>query len=134
MLKINHKNLDWQYLLVCGTGLALGLTGWNPGFVIAVIMAAVMCIHTIIVQRSLTAFRAQVHITYTLLLLAALPGSMNWLYWLPAIGTWLYLLFDYCMLARIMSLMPFNSGKRFSFHLVRTTFLIKPTHNILNQA
>jgi hypothetical protein len=134
MLKINYKNLNWQYLLVCATGLALGLTGWNPGFVIAVVMAAVQGIHTIIIQRSLTAFPAQVHITYALLLLAALPGPMNWLYWMPAIGTWIYLLFDYCLLARLMSLLPFNSGNKFSLRLVRATFLAQPVHNILKPA
>ena len=134
MLKINHKNLDWQFLLVCATGLTLGLTGWNPGFVIAVVMAAVQCIHTIIVQRSLTAFPAQVHITYTLLLLAALPSSMNWLYWMPAIGTWIYLLFDYCLLARMLSMLPINSAEKFSFQLVRSTFLAAPAKNILKAA
>jgi len=134
MLKINHKNLDWQYLLVCATGLTLGLTGWNPGFIIAVVMAAVQCFHTIIVQRSLTNFPSQVRITYTLLLLAALPGSMNWLYWMPAIGTWVYLLFDYCLLARMLSTLPINSGKSFSFHLVRSTLLAPPEKNILKPA
>jgi hypothetical protein len=134
MFNIDYKNVDWQYLLVCATGLTLGLTGWEIGFLVAIAMAMVQIIHTLIVHRRLNAFPVQVRITYTLLLLAAWPELMNWFYWLPAIGTWIYLLFGYCPLARVLSLLPFISKRRFSLSLMRTVLLTPPVDNILNPA
>jgi hypothetical protein len=134
MLKVDYKNVDWQYLLVCATGLTLGLTGWKIGFQIAIAMAVVQFIHTLINNRSLSAFPVQVRITYTLLLTSAWPESMNWLYWLPAIGTWAYIFFSYCLLARTLSLLPFISKKTISINRVRSILLTPPVNNILNPA
>ena len=134
MLKIDYKNVDWQYLLICATGLTLGLTGWKIGFLIAIAMAVVQLIHTLITNRSLGAFPVQVRIAYTLLLISAWPESMNWLYWLPAIGTWAYIFFSYCLLARTLSLLPFISKKALSIKRVRNILLAPPVNNILNPA
>jgi len=134
MLSINYRNIDWQYLLVCATGLSLGLTGWKIGFLIAIAMAAVQLTHAFIVHHRLTAFTVQVRIAYTLLLLAAWPESMNWLYWLPAVGTWAYIFFDYCLLARTLSLMPFFSKQSLSISRIRTVLMAPPVDNILNPA
>ena len=134
MLSINYRNIDWQYLLVCATGLSLGLTGWKIGFLIAIAMAAAQLTHAFIVHHRLTAFTVQVRIAYTLLLLAAWPESMNWLYWLPAVGTWAYIFFDYCLLARTLSLMPFFSKQSLSISRIRTVLMAPPVDNILNPA
>ena len=134
MLKIDYTNVDWQYLLVCATGLTLGLTGWKTGFLIAIAIAVVQFIHTLITNRSLSAFPVQVRIAYTLLLISAWPESMNWLYWLPAIGTWTYIFFSYCLLARTLSLLPFISKQSLSIYRIRTVFMTPPVNNILNPA
>ena len=134
MFKIDYKSVDWQYLLVCATGLSLGLTGWKIGFLVAIAIAAVQFTHAFIVHRRLTDFTVQVRIAYTLLLLAAWPESMNWLYWLPAIGTWTYIFFGYCLLARTLSMMPFISKQSLSINRIRTVFMTPPVDNILNPA
>ena len=134
MIEIDYKNVDWYYLLFCAIYLSLGLTGWKLGFLIAIAMASIQLIHTLMTHRRITSFPVQVRIAYTLLLLAALPESMNWLYWLPAIGTWLYVLFSYCLLARTLSLLPFNSGQAFSLDRVRVALLARPVNNILTPA
>lgn len=134
MLKIDYQNVDWQYLLVCATGLTLGLTGWSTGFLIAITMAAVQFIHALIVHRRFSSFTVQVRIAYTLLLLAAWPESIRWLYWLPAIGTWVYIFFGYCLLARTLSLVPFISNRSLTISRVRRVFMTPPVDNILNPA
>jgi hypothetical protein len=49
-------------------------------------------------------------------------------------GTWVRLVFDYCPLARIMSLMPWNLREPLSVRLVKRTFLARPvTGSILGQ-
>jgi hypothetical protein len=57
------------------------------------------------------------------MLLLALWEPLNWLFWLPAIGTPAQVLFGYCTLARCLSLMPWNRREPLSTELVRRTFL-----------
>lgn len=134
MFKFDYKDRYWNYLLFCAIYLTLGLTGWSVGFVLAIIMAVIQLINTYIDHRQPGAFPVQVRLAYTLLLLAALPESMNWLYWLPTIGTWIYVLFGYCLLARTLSLLPFISKQPVSLERMRDTFLARPMKNILNPA
>ena len=61
---------------------------------------------------------------YTGLLLVFLPGPMNWLFWVPAIGTVAQVLFGYCTLARCLSLLPWNRQEPFSWHLVWRSFCV----------
>jgi hypothetical protein len=134
MFKIDYKNKDWYYLLFCAVYLTLGLTGWKVGFLLAIVMAGIHIIHSLIECRRLTVFTVQVRLAYLLLLLAAWPEPMIWLYWLPTIGTWAYIFFSYCLLARILSLLPFNSNQTFSIGRLRETLLARPVNNIMNPA
>ncbi|MCG6872612.1 MAG: hypothetical protein LJE84_10000 [Gammaproteobacteria bacterium] len=134
MFSPDYLNVDWWYLLACAFGLSLGLAGWGDGFLIAIAFAAFQLIHAIAKHRALTAFPVQVRTVYTLILVVALNEPMQWLYWLPAAGTWAVVLFDYCPLARILALAPFNSRGPLSIAQVRATFLARPTHNILASA
>lgn len=134
MFKIDYRNIDWYYLLFCAVYLTLGLTGWKVGFLLAIVMASIKLINTLIKHRRLTDFPVQVWLIYTLLLLTAWPLSMNWLYWLPTIGSWIYVLFGYCMLARTLALLPFNSGHPFTLEQIRTILLADRAKNILNPA
>jgi hypothetical protein len=60
-----------------------------------------------------SAFPVQVRLAYTGLLLVSLWGPMNWLFWVPAIGTIAQVLFGYCTLARCLSLRPGIDSSRF---------------------
>jgi hypothetical protein len=73
-------------------------------------------------EGGFSAFPVQVRLAYTALLLLALWEPMNWLFWLPAIGTPAQVLFGYCTLARCLSLLPWNRGEPFSWRLVWRTF------------
>jgi Na+/pantothenate symporter len=59
----------------------------------------------------------------TAILLLALWTPMNWLFWVPAIGTLAQVLFGYCLLARCLSLLSRNRRAALSWHLV-----CAPTH------
>ena len=132
MFNIDYKDTDWQYLLVCATGITAGLAGWSEGFLLAIAFAAIQFFRTFLVHGQLAAFPVQVRIAYTALLVTAYAEPMNWLYWLPAIGTWIYILFNYCLLARLLSLLPFNSTRTFSLQEVRDTLLARPVKNIMH--
>jgi hypothetical protein len=92
----------------------------------------VQVIHFIYRERSLTAFPVQVRATYLGLLFLAQAPFMFWIFWWQLIGTAAMVLFQYCFLARVMSLMPWNKREPWSMSLVKRTFFSAPvTGNIL---
>ena len=89
-------------------------------------MTAGQCIVMAARERSLGAFPVQLRIAYLLLLLVCYIPSMRWLYWLPVVGTLALVVFGYCLLARVLSLLPWNSREPYSLDLLRRTFLSTP--------
>ncbi len=51
---------------------------------------------------------------------------MRWLYWLPTVGTFALIIFGYCLLARMLSLLPWNSKEAYTLSRLRRTFLSPP--------
>jgi len=68
----------------------------------------------------------QIRIGLTAFLLVCLLPSLRWMGWLPVIGIIARLLFAYCTMARLLSLMPWNRAVPMSLMLVRQTFLKPP--------
>ena len=131
---IEYRSLSWWYWLVIAVFLTAGMSGWAFGFLSAIGLAALQLIHFAISKRSITAFPFQVRLGYLLVLLLffALPENLGWLFWLPTIGTWATALFGYCMMARIVSLLPWNRKEAFSLGFLKRAFLSAPTRgNIL---
>ncbi|WP_269527174.1 hypothetical protein [Coraliomargarita parva] len=77
-------------------------------------------------ERSVTAFPVQLRIAYLGLLIVCYLPSMRWLYWLPTVGTFALVLFGYCLMARFLSLLPWNSSERYSLDRLRRTFFSAP--------
>jgi hypothetical protein len=78
-------------------------------------------------QRSLKAFSVQLRVAYLLILVVAYPLPMRWLYWLPTVGTFALLVFGYCLLARILSLLPWNNREAHTLARWRRTFFSAPS-------
>lgn len=132
MFMIEYRSVSWWYWLASACLLTAGLAGWQAGFPLAIGVTIVQVIHFAVRQRSVTAFPVQVRLGYLLLLLVALPAPMQWLYWLPMIGTWAQLLFGYCLMARLVSLLPWNRTQPFSLVLLKRTLISAPVRgNIL---
>jgi hypothetical protein len=68
----------------------------------------------------------QIRLAYTLLLVMCFIPPLRWLYWLPTLGTVALLAFGYCLMARTLSLLPWNRDERMTLDLVRRTFLNAP--------
>lgn len=132
MLMIEYRAISWWYWLVTVILLTIGLAGWPTAFLLAVCLTVVQLIHFSVRQNSLTAFPVQVRLGYFLLLLVALPEKLQWIYWLPAVGTWAQVLFGYCLMARMVSLLPWNRKESLSLDYLKRTFLSAPVRgNIL---
>ncbi len=133
MFMIDHKELGWRYWFVTACLLTAGIAGFKTGFLLAIALTVFQLIHFIIREHGLTAFPVQVRFWYLVLLLVALPEPLQLLYWIPAVGTWAQLIFGYCTMARCVSLFPWNSKERFSFGLLKKTFLSRPVRGSIMQ-
>jgi hypothetical protein len=132
MLMIEYRSVSWWYWLVTVGFLTAGVLGYSQGFLLAIGLTLIQLIHFIAREGSATAFPVQVRLGYLLLLLVALPAPLQWIYWIPTIGTWAQVLFGYCTMARTVSLLPWNRKERFSVDLVKRVFLSAPVRgNVL---
>lgn len=126
MFIIEYRTLGWWYWLVTVCLLTAGVAGWTTGFSLAIGLTLVQIAHYAIRERRLSAFPIQVRVGYLVLLLVALPDALQWLYWIPTVGTWLRVLTGYCAMARVVSLLPWNRRERFSPDLLKRTLSSAP--------
>lgn len=125
MFMLEYRSVRWWYWLVTVGCLTAGLAGQAPGFVAAIAVTVVQLVHVTAVDRR-ASFPVQVRLAYLGLLLLALPAPLRWVYWAPTIGTWALIVFGYCTMARMVSLLPWNRTEPFSASLLRRTFLSAP--------
>lgn len=130
---ILYREISWWYWAVTSVLLVAGLAGRFEAFYLAVALSAIQVVHFRLSQGNFIAFPVQVRVAFTVMLLAALWEPMNWLFWAPAIGTPAQVLFGYCSLARILSLMPWNRREPLSGDLLRRTFLSPPVKGSVMQ-
>jgi hypothetical protein len=117
-----HDLAWWYWFLTMGL-LGAGLLGWPAGIFLAMMLCSVQIVHVIWLTRDLTTFPTQVRIAYLAMLIAGLWGPLQWIHWMQLAGTTARVLIGYCLLARTLSLAPWNRWQPLSFPLVRQTFL-----------
>ena len=133
MFMIEYKDIGWRYLLVTAPLLTIGVLGNESGFIFAIGLTVFQLIHYIIREKSIKAFPVQVRFWYLILLMISFPEIMQWLYWVPCIGTWAQVIFGYCAMARLVSLWPWNRDEPFTLRLVVRTFLSRPVRGNIKQ-
>ena len=129
---IEYKELSWWYWLITACLLTAGLAGYQQGFWLAIGFTLFQLIHFAVTGRNIRSFPVQVRFWYLVFLLISLPGPMQILFWLPTIGTWAQIITGYCMMARLVSLLPWNRHEPLSANFLKRTFLSRPVRgNIL---
>ena len=126
LLYIKPGDWTWWAWTITTVLLVLGLCGYSLAFVGAMVVTAGQGIVLLVRDRSLAAFSVQLRAAYLLLLLISYPPPMRWLYWLPTVGTFALVVFGYCLLARFLSLLPWNSHEAYTLGRLRRTFLSAP--------
>ena len=116
-------DLGWWYWFLTVGLLGAGLFGWPAGIYVAILLCGVQIGHVIWLARDLTAFPVQVRVAYLAMLIAGLWGPLQWIHWMQLAGTTARVLVGYCLLARILSLAPWNLRPPLSLALIRRTFL-----------
>ncbi len=109
-IKIDFKSIDWWYWFVILIAIIIGLTWRKEGFYIVMLISTIQFIHFMIAQE-FSALATQVRLVYTIFTILAfflLPNLI--LYWILLVGTIMVVLFDRCMIAKVLLLMPWNKN------------------------
>ena len=77
-------------------------------------------------ERGFAAYSVQIRVAYAVLLLIAFLPVLQWFYWVLMVGTLARVLFGYCLLSRLLSLMSWNRHEPITFDLLRRTLLTPP--------
>ena len=133
MFMIEYKDMGWWYWLATAVLLTFGVFVSDVGFLLAIGLTVFQLGHYITREKSIKAFPVQVRFWYLMLLLVSLPEPMQWLYWVPLIGTWAQILFGYCAMARLVSLWPWNREQKISLNYLVKTFLSRPVKGSVQQ-
>ena len=122
MVTTIHDLTWWYWFLTMGL-FGAGLFGWPAGIFLAMALCAVQVAHVLWLTQDLTALPVQVRVAYLAILIVGLWGPLQWIHWLLLAGNAVRVLIGYCLLARILSLAPWNLRQPLSLALIRRTFL-----------
>lgn len=113
----------WWYWLLTAGFLAEGVGGGSWGIPLAVFLCVIQVVHFRWRTGSFIAFPVQVRLAYLSLLAGGLWSPLQWIHAVQLAGTSARVLIGYCLLARTLSLAPWNRVEPLSASLVRRTFL-----------
>ena len=120
------QDIIWWFWLLTIPFLTVGLLGEQQGFVIAIALTTVQIACFYWREKQLGAFVVQVRIAYLFCLIAGLLPYMEWIIWMQLAGTSMAVLMDYCLLARLVSLLPWNRKQKLTGQLILKTIFSKP--------
>ena len=124
---ISHNAMRWSYWAAISALLVAGLAGRFEAFYIAAAVSVAQLVHYALRERSLTVFSVQVRLVYAAVLLIDIAWEPMRLHlWWMAFFTLAVVIFDWCLLSRIMVLMPWNRREAMSWRLVHRTFFSGP--------
>jgi len=123
---ILSNDWTWWAWMLTAVLLTIGLCGYANAFIAATVMTFFQAVVMLVREKRASAFPVQLRIGYLMLLGICFFPFMRWLYWLPTIGTFALVIFGYCLLARILSLLPWNRRESLSAALIWRTFMTRP--------
>lgn len=117
------KRLYWQ---VTALLLAAHFAGWAGGLPIAIALTSWQVLHFSAFRRTPRALDVQVRIGYAGLLMLGSVGPLWPIHLVQFVGVNALLVVDYCLLARLLVLLPWNRGVPLSARLVRQALFTPP--------
>jgi len=112
------RSMDWWYWLATDGLLLSHLAGWRWGSTLVIALTAVQSAHFLFREGRIMAFPVQVRLGYLLLLVLGTLPYLGFIHWIQAVGTTAVVTVDYCPLARILALMPWNRRRPLTTALV----------------
>lgn len=109
------RRIYWQATALL---LAAHFAGWGPALALVILLTALQSVHFAVQARSLRAFAVQVRVGYLALLLLGLWPPLAALHVVQFAGLNALLTVDYCPLARLLVLAPWNRSVPMSWPLI----------------
>lgn len=134
VIKTIYKEAGWWYWLATVPLLVLGVMGYVEAIYGAIALTAVQFVQYMLSTRDFMAFPVQVRTGYILLLLIGLLPYMSFIHWIQLFGTSAMVLFGYCPLARILSLMSWNRDYELSWRMLWVTFFSAPVDGCIKDS
>lgn len=125
-LRLEYRDVGWWYWLVSWALVISGLAGWERGFYLVIGLSFFQIVHYAAREKSATAFPVQVRIAFFIFTLLAFAKPLRFLYFIPAIGLAARVLVDYCCMARLISLLPWNRSEPLSLNLIKQRIFSPP--------
>jgi CDP-diglyceride synthetase len=123
---IRLSDYTWWIWLSLACCLLAGLLVDPIYFFLAIFISTIQAVWFLARERSVSSFPLQLRLAYLLLLLVLYVPPLRFLYWVPAIGTLLLCFSGYCLLARCLSLLPWNRNSPLTLQEVVRTFSVPP--------
>ncbi len=112
-VKMDVKDLGWWFWVVTLVAFVAGFAGYREGFYLAIGVSAFQILY-FAVRRGLFAFITQVRMVYFIFtLIGLLDPTLLW-FGLMAVSTMMVIVFDRCVIARVLVHAPWNKGVRLS--------------------
>jgi hypothetical protein len=123
----DFATLAWWYWCATVVLLALALSRVAPDASVAAVgLGAVQAIHFQRRERAVRAFPVQVRTAYLGLLVLGLWSPLAFIHWMQLAGTLAVVITNYCPLARLLSLAPWNRSGPVNAAAVRFALLTPP--------
>jgi hypothetical protein len=130
---ILERSTSWGYWVGTAVLLAAALAGIPGALPAVLVLCGIQVLHFRVSEGSFRAFPVQVRLGYLALLLAGLWEPLRFLHWIQLAGTTAFVVTGYCLLARVLSLLPWNRSEPLSPAMVRETFLAPPVRGNVRQ-
>jgi hypothetical protein len=117
------RRLYWQ---LTALGLACHFAGWPAALPLVLVLNGVQVVHVLAWRRSLRPLDAQVRVGFLALLLIGTAGPLWPVHVVQFVGVNALLVADYCPLARLLMLLPWNRPVPLSWPLARWLLLSPP--------
>jgi hypothetical protein len=133
------RESSWWIWLATALLLVTGLVWTEVAFVGAILLSAASAGFHLRKHHSYTPYPVQIRLAFTALMIVCFAPFLRWFYWLLVVGAVARVLFGYCMMARMLSLMPWNRVGPITLDLLRRTLLTRPvignaTHGLSDSA
>lgn len=120
------KDIAWWYWLLTDLLLSVGLAGYRWGYTAVIALCLVQVVHFWARERSVDAFPVQLRVWYLAILIAGQHPALGVLNGLQLAGTTVSLVWDYCLLSRLVALLPGNRQVTLSRSLIARVLLAPP--------
>lgn len=125
-LYLMPKEPTWWVWLITASLLAAGVAGVEAALFAAIGLSAAQAVWMYGRYGSLRPYPVQIRVFYTAFLISYLPAAFRWMYWIPLLGTFALVLCGYCLMARLLSLAPWNRQEALTGALLQRTFCTAP--------